>query len=119
MAGEKRKQAGQPMLIRFPEGSDLRQRLEEKAQANNRSLTAEIMWRLERSLDGLGALLEAQQQDIDTATELAYATHNNEIATDNRVFRLEQFATMAAAKLGIEWSPEGDPVLPKSKRRKG
>lgn len=38
------------MLIRFPEGSDLRERLEERAKANSRSLTAEILHRLETSL---------------------------------------------------------------------
>ncbi len=51
MSDGKRKQAGHQMQIRFPEGSDLRERLMERAKANNRSLTAEIMWRLEISLD--------------------------------------------------------------------
>ncbi|WP_126978515.1 Arc family DNA-binding protein [Frigidibacter oleivorans] len=43
---EKRKQSGEQMLVRFPEGSDLRSRLEVAAKANNRSVTAEIMQRL-------------------------------------------------------------------------
>ena len=47
----RRKQAGHQMQISFPEGSDLRERLMDRAKANNRSLTAEIMWRLEVSLD--------------------------------------------------------------------
>ena len=48
------------MKIRFPEGTDLRDRLIERAKANNRSLTAEIMWRLEISLDPKAKVLPAE-----------------------------------------------------------
>lgn len=50
MVTARKKQAGQPMLIRFSDGSDLRERLEERAKSSNRSLTAEILHRLETSL---------------------------------------------------------------------
>lgn len=58
---ERRKQAGHQMQIRFPEGSDLRERLMECAKVNNRSLTAEIMWRLEISLDPNTKVLPAEK----------------------------------------------------------
>ena len=61
---ERRKQAGHQMQIRFPEGSDLRERLMEFARANNRSLTAEIMWRLEVSLSGAKVLPAEQIHDM-------------------------------------------------------
>ena len=54
------RQAGHQMKIRFPEGTDLRDRLMERAKANNRSLTAEIMWRLEISLDPNAKVLPAE-----------------------------------------------------------
>jgi hypothetical protein len=50
MVNERRKQTGQQLLLRFPEGSDLRDRLDEIARLNNRSLTAEIIHRLDASL---------------------------------------------------------------------
>jgi len=64
MNEERRKQAGHQMQIRFPEGSDLRERLMECARVNNRSLTAEIMWRLEVSLDGAKVLPAEQIHDM-------------------------------------------------------
>lgn len=45
-----KKRAGDQLLIRFDEGSDLRDRLEKVAKANSRSLSAEIIHRLEESL---------------------------------------------------------------------
>lgn len=50
MTSDTRKREGQQLLLRFPEGSDLRERLEECAKANSRSLTGEIIQRLEASL---------------------------------------------------------------------
>ena len=64
MSEGKHRQAGHQMQIRFPEGSDLRERLMERARANNRSLTAEIMWRLEVSLDGAKMLPAEQIHDM-------------------------------------------------------
>lgn len=54
MPAEPRKREGQQLLLRFAEGSDLRDRLDEIARANNRSLTAEILHRLEASLSDEG-----------------------------------------------------------------
>lgn len=45
-----RKREGQQLLLRFAEGSDLRDRLQEIAKANNRTMTQEILFRLEASL---------------------------------------------------------------------
>jgi len=45
-----RKRIGDQLLIRFDGGSDLRDRLEKVAKANSRSLSAEIIHRLEESL---------------------------------------------------------------------
>jgi len=51
MAGERRKpQTGKQLLLRFAEGSDLRERLDQIAKANGRSTTAEVLLRLEASL---------------------------------------------------------------------
>lgn len=41
---------GKQLLLRFAEGSDLRERLDEVARANGRSTTAEVLLRLEASL---------------------------------------------------------------------
>jgi hypothetical protein len=50
MPVETKKREGQQLLLRFPDGSDLRERLEECAKASSRSLTGEIVHRLEMSL---------------------------------------------------------------------
>ena len=51
MVNEPRKREGPQLLLRFPEGSNLRDRLDDLARENKRSLTAEIIHRLERSLE--------------------------------------------------------------------
>ena len=53
MVSETRKREGPQLLLRFAEGSDLRDRLNAIAAANNRSLTAEILHRLEQSFSDL------------------------------------------------------------------
>ena len=51
MTAERRKpQTGKQLLLRFAEGSDLRDRLDRIAKANGRSTTAEVLLRLEASL---------------------------------------------------------------------
>lgn len=50
MAKEAVKREGKQLLLRFPERSDLRERLSVAADQNNRSLSAEIIFRLEVSL---------------------------------------------------------------------
>lgn len=46
-----RKREGQQLLVRFPAGSDLRDRLEKAAKDSGRTTTAEVIHRLERSLE--------------------------------------------------------------------
>lgn len=48
---ETRKREGQQLLLRFADGSDLKDRLQEVAKLNNRTLTQEILFRLESSLE--------------------------------------------------------------------
>lgn len=45
-----KKREGHQLLLRFAEGSDLRDRLQQAAAASNRTLTQEILYRLEASL---------------------------------------------------------------------
>lgn len=52
MAKEQPKREGKQLLLRFPERSNLRERLGVVADQNNRSLSAEIIFRLEASLQG-------------------------------------------------------------------
>ncbi|HWJ69165.1 MAG TPA: Arc family DNA-binding protein [Sphingobium sp.] len=52
MAKEQPKREGKQLLLRFSERSDLRERLSAVADQNNRSLSAEIIFRLEASLQG-------------------------------------------------------------------
>jgi hypothetical protein len=61
MAVGRRKQAGEQLLVRFAEGSDLRARLEAAAKANNRTVTKEVIHRLEASLSKEGTSLEKSQ----------------------------------------------------------
>lgn len=63
MAVETRKREGQQLLLRFPEGSDLRDRLDECARTNNRSLTGEIIHRLEMSMSTAATSLPADRSD--------------------------------------------------------
>lgn len=48
---EARKREGQQLLLRFADRSDLKDRLQEVAKLNNRTLTQEILFRLESSLE--------------------------------------------------------------------
>ncbi|WP_276118377.1 Arc family DNA-binding protein [Pararhizobium qamdonense] len=52
MEDEKRKREGAQLLLRFNEGSDMRETLKRIAALNGRTLTAEILYRLEQSLEG-------------------------------------------------------------------
>ncbi|WP_210165076.1 hypothetical protein [Pseudorhizobium marinum] len=56
MANEKRKREGAQLLLRFSEGSGLREVLKREAALNGRTLTAEIIFRLENSV--------AQQEEL-------------------------------------------------------
>ena len=59
MVNDERRREGAQLLLRFPERSDLKDRLEEHARQNKRSLTAEIIHRLEASLAGSTSASEA------------------------------------------------------------
>lgn len=50
MVNGPRKREGDQLLLRFPAGSDIRARLAKIAESNRRSLSAEIMHRLEFTL---------------------------------------------------------------------
>lgn len=63
MALDTRKREGQQLLLRFSEGSDLRDRLDECAKSNNRSLTGEILHRLEASLQSAASGTVAPTDD--------------------------------------------------------
>jgi len=76
MVNERRKQTGQQLLLRFEEGSDLRDRLEKIAKANGRSTTAEVLLRLKKSLgeddnasaidlDSIASRIEALKEEFN------------------------------------------------------
>jgi len=50
MVNGPRRREGDQLLIRFPAGSDIRARLAQAAEANKRSLSSEVVHRLEFSL---------------------------------------------------------------------
>lgn len=97
------------MLIRFPPGSDLRQRLADSAHANRRTLTAEVINLLEMSLSGVEARLRAQEKAINTAHDLG--SDLNDMVWDlvGRVKRLESHS-------GIVDGDETVPTQPKGKK---
>lgn len=82
MAFDKRKREGQQLLLRFPDGSDLRDRLEERAKANSRSLTGEIIQRLESSL-------HAPQPGLEPGSDLGPVTERQFNRLAERVEWLE------------------------------
>ena len=77
MTNDKRKpQVGKQLLLRFAEGSDLRDRLDEIAKANGRSTTAEVLIRLEASLKadkssgGLSFMKHASSARVPPSSDL-------------------------------------------------
>ncbi|WFE75658.1 Arc family DNA-binding protein [Roseinatronobacter sp. S2] len=83
-----RKREGQQLLLRFAEGSDLRDRLQEVAKANNRTMTQEILFRLEASLSE-----ERATNPVTSESGLKFlaATKGQSIAKlDARLNELEQ-----------------------------
>lgn len=69
---DRKPQTGQQLLLRFPEGSDMRDRLNEIAKGNGRSLSAEIVHRLEWTLDeanGYGGAAPAVEERIASLAE--------------------------------------------------
>ncbi|RUP10310.1 Arc family DNA-binding protein [Hyphomicrobium sp.] len=73
-----RKREGDQILLRFPEGSDLRSKLQTAAEKDGRTTTAEIVHRLEQSLERTGSpddvlevvlRIERQLQKLISASE--------------------------------------------------
>lgn len=103
MTDEKRRTSSQ-LLLRFPEASDLRQRLEEISQRNNRSLTKEIIFRLEQSLASEEAEADhrskqaVQKLNKILMSDLMDPAPAQPISLEDRISRVEA----ALKKLGIE-----------------
>lgn len=66
MSNSRNPQTEDKYIVRFPEG--MRDRLKEKAKANNRTLNAEIVARLDASFEATGSL---EKQGIETGLEIA------------------------------------------------
>lgn len=74
MSHETEKRQGKQLLLRFPESSDLRDRLSAMADKNNRSLSAEIINRLESSFrDGRHESVLAHQTQEERIAALETA----------------------------------------------
>ncbi|WP_031248034.1 hypothetical protein [Mesorhizobium sp. LNHC229A00] len=99
MTEERRKQAGHQMQIRFAEGSDLRERLMDLARVNNRSLTAEIMYRLEISMLGIEARLEGSERGIRDVGDLSSDHQEMLWEVMFRLKRLEEHCGIMHAKV--------------------
>ena len=93
-------------IIRFPDG--MRERIKAAADANGRTMTAEIVWRLEQSLSSVEARLDDHAKDIGMFSDLAYQSYEHGHELGARIMMLEGFAARAAAKLGIEPPSEDD-----------
>lgn len=109
-----------PMLIRFPPGSDLRQRLAESAHANRRTLTAEVINLLEMSLGGIEARLDEQGKAIDIAHDLGSDLNDMVWDLSGRVERLESLSGRVdrlESHCGIVDGDEVVPAKPKRKKR--
>ena len=86
MAVDNRKREGHQLLLRFPENSDLRDRLDQIARSNNRSLTAEIIHRLMASLE-----IDGDEKSVAAADALLRMGLHDDPLKDlkNRVAALE------------------------------
>ena len=81
-------QKGKQLLLRFAEGSDLRDRLDRVARANGRSTTAEVLLRLADSLqreENVGRL-----SFVQTAKTPAAKARGSEADLEARVSELEK-----------------------------
>ena len=96
-----RKRDGRQFLLRFAEESDLRDRLHQVAKANNRTLTQEILYRLEASLAD-SSMSDAKQAGM--GSKFAKAAKANSISRlETRMSRLEQ--RVKALESGYKNSP--------------
>lgn len=101
MVNAPKKREGDQLMIRFPPGSDLRERLHKAADENRRSLSAEVIHRLEMSLEGVEARLAALGDAINVTSDLAYDTHEHGWDVDGRLRVLEAFSKAVSAKTGV------------------
>jgi hypothetical protein len=89
LTAERRKpQTGKQLLLRFAEGSDLRERLDQIARANGRSTTSEVLLRLEASL-------QAEEQTaglsfVQSVRSAASKAGSNDPDLEARVSELEK-----------------------------
>ncbi|MBL9062591.1 hypothetical protein [Tabrizicola sp.] len=104
MAVGRRKQAGEQLLVRFAEGSDLRSRLEAAAKANNRTVTKEVIHRLEASLVEEGKALEKSQASglIKLPVPTGKITKLENQLVDLEVQLLQRIETLETRLLALE-----------------
>ena len=93
-------------IIRFPDG--MRERIKAAADANGRTMTAEIVWRLEQSLSSVEARLDDHARDIGMFSDLAYQSYEHGNDLNGEILMLKGFCRRAAAKLGIAPPSEDD-----------
>ena len=85
MSDERKPQTDDKYIVRFPDG--MRDRLKVEAKKNNRTLNAEIVARLEATLEAAGLV-----KDVDVAKELAFVRHSYERQIDAVTFGQEVLA---------------------------
>ena len=93
--GEARKREGQQLLLRFADGSDLKDRLQEVAKLNNRTLTQEILFRLESSLEA-----DVNADDPADRAELGLVTFHKKKASRALAQRLDALEARVSALEG-------------------
>lgn len=76
-------------IIRLPDG--MRERIKAAADANGRTMTAEIVWRLEQSLTGVEARLSSQETRTDEVSNLANLGYEEGLELNMRVEAIEGF----------------------------
>ena len=90
--GEARKREGQQLLLRFADGSDLKDRLQEVAKLNNRTLTQEILFRLESSLE-----VDVSADAFAEGRKLMFAEHSKTKARSELSRRMDALEARVSA----------------------
>lgn len=106
MMGRPPSQMQDKFIIRFPDG--MRERIKAAADTNGRTMTAEIVWRLEKSLSGVEARLDDHERHIGEFSDLAYQSDEHGWELNGEVMILKGFCRRVADKLGIEPPSEDD-----------
>jgi Arc-like DNA binding domain len=95
MNSDKKKREGDQLLLRFNEGSNMRESLKRIAALNGRTLTAEILYRLERSLEQDSAVSTPEQagdvmmSEIENLRMMLHGESNARQALAHRTTELE------------------------------